>query len=181
VDRYSFDVRLFHPLLHAGLSRRTPTIDDTPNLIRESDPCWAGASCRISRAAASQDIPKCVTGATPPHQGCPETHLRSAHAPPCTSRSSRCGINSPYFRKFGGAHGLAAASPPTTTRFPVFGSRRKGEQRFGWHVACDERSHGALRQIQVSGEIQKSVSASGVAIIHRYTRSPGTPFRGTDS
>ncbi len=25
MDRYSFDVELFHPLLHAGLSRRTPS------------------------------------------------------------------------------------------------------------------------------------------------------------
>ena len=99
---------------------------------------------REFRAAASQDIPKwrrrSCNASTP---GCPETQLCSAHAPPCTSRSSRCGIDSPYFRKFGGAHGLAAASPPATTRFPVFGALREREMPPGWHALCDERSHGA--------------------------------------
>jgi len=32
-----------------------------------------------------------------------------------------------------------------------------------------------LRQIHVSGDIQKSMETSGVAITDRYTRSPGTP------
>ena len=32
-----------------------------------------------------------------------------------------------------------------------------------------------LRQIQVSGDIQKSMETSGVAITDRYTRLPGTP------
>jgi hypothetical protein len=38
-----------------------------------------------------------------------------------------------------------------------------------------------LRQIQVSRDIQKSMAASGIAITDRFTRSPGTPFRATNS
>jgi hypothetical protein len=61
-----------------------------------------------------------------------------------------------------------------------------GSQRLGLHAwiaalgASPVDLKPEFRQIQVSGEIQKSVSASGAAIIHRYTRSPGTPFRATN-
>src|SRR5206468_4533869 len=36
-DRYSFLVRLFHPQLHAGLSRRTPTIPSGREISRTHD------------------------------------------------------------------------------------------------------------------------------------------------
>ena len=80
---------------------------------------------------------------------------------------------------------LAARFSPLTTNEAIEkGSaafyRRMSGAGVGTFLAMNDRM-ARLRQIQVSGGIQKSVSAAGVAIIHRYSRSPGTPFRATNS
>jgi hypothetical protein len=100
---------------------------------------------------------------------------------------------------------LARTSAPMTTRFPVFGAllereqrsagtlsaihyrlaqfqtERNGPQRIGlraWIAALDTSPadlRAGLRQIQVSGDTQESMGASGVAIADRTTRSRGPP------